>query len=539
MKLYFCIITIDQSSSFSVGGDLMPGLIQKKRRLFPPDYTLLLFFQFFFIIILSARIASSPQEGTPIIHFEAEWKSLEHYKCPDWFRDAKFGIYVHWGVYSVPAQGCWYGRHMYENNRPEYAYHLKYWGHPSEFGYIDFIPLWRAENFNPDDWLDMFRDAGARYFTPCAVHHDGFDLWDSPHTFNAFKMGPKKNLLKMLREATYRSGLRWGVTTHLARNYNFFQPGYSADQEGSKKGIPYIKENPINAAFYHPNHGDINPKYPKNPSAEWKKSWSLRLTDLIDKFAPDLLYFDGALPFDSDSGLTGRRITAYYYNNGLARHDGNREVVLTIKTARNGHGIFREGIATLDLERSKLDKLREEPWQTDDTIGERYWSYVKDMKFRPVDDLIDEFVDIVSKNGNLLLNVPPKADGTFENSVRDILMKIGEWNRQNGEAIFYTRPWTRFGEKEMRFTRSKDGTILYIIFLTWPEQGRVTVESLSPAENGYQGTIKTVKLLGSSKLISWRINPEGLQFTLPEKTNPYAVAVKIEIDGRLRLAGQN
>jgi alpha-L-fucosidase len=464
---------------------------------------------------------------------EPEWESLKRYKCPEWFRDAKLGIYVHWGVYSVSAQGCWYGRRMYEEKHPVYDYHIKHWGHPSEFGYKDFIPMWKAEQFNPDQWLAMFKDAGARYFTPCAVHHDGFDLWDSPHTFNAVDKGPKRNLLKMMMEATQRSGLRWGVTTHLARNYNFFQTGYGADTEGSKKGIPYNKDTAENHAFYHPNHGDINPKYPKDPSKAWQGSWSKRVADLIDRYAPDLLYFDGAVPFDSDDGLTGRRILAHYYNSGRLRNNRENQVVMTIKTARNGHGIYHDGIATLDLERHTLDRLREDPWQTDDTIGERYWSYVNGMTYRSVDYLIDKFVDIVSKNGNLLLNVPPRADGTFDDEVGRILSSIGDWNRQNSESIFSTRPWIKFGEGDIRFTRSKNGKALYVIFLLWPKNGRVTIQSLAEIKNVIDGKIRELTLLGSDEKVTWFRDDQGLHLILPEQTNEYAVAVKISIDGKL------
>lgn len=486
--------------------------------------------------VIGRQVRPEPAEGTTqAAAFEPTWDSLGGYECPEWFRDAKFGIYVHWGVYSVPSRGCWYGRRMYEEGRPEYKDHIKNWGHPSEFGYKEFIPLWKAERFDPDAWLILFKEAGARYFTPCAVHHDGFDLWDSPHPYNAVRMGPKKNLLKMLMEATHRHGLRWGVTTHLARNYNFFQPGYGADTQGPRKGVPYIEDTPENRDFYHPNHGDTNPKYPRNPSEAWKRSWSSRLFDLIDRHQPDLLYFDGAVPFDSDDGLTGRRVLAHYYNSGRTRHAGEDRVVMTIKTARNGHGIYREGIATLDLERHKLDDLRPPPWQTDDTIGVKCWSYVDGMDYRPVDDLIDSFIDIVSKNGNLLLNVPPRADGTFDEEAVRILREIGAWNRENGEAIFGTRPWNKFGEGNVRFTRSKDGTVLYILFLTWPENGRALIRSLASGQNVLDGAVKEAQLLGSDKPVEYHRDEEGLHLTLPDRPNAYAAAVKVVLDGRLIL----
>ncbi len=480
--------------------------------------------------ILSTGYCSS-RESAPI--FEPEWESLQQYVCPDWFRDAKFGIYVTWGVYSVAGGGCWYGRRMYEEGRSEYQTHLENWGHPSEFGYRDFIPLWKAEKFDPDAWLRLFQEAGVRYFTPIATFHDGFDIWDSPHSFNAVNMGPKKNLLKMLRDATLSHGLRWGVNTHLARNYNFFQPGYGADMLGSKKGIPYLKDVPENHTFYHPKHGDTNPKYPVNPSEAWKESWSSRLQDLIDRYAPDVLYFDGAIPFDVDDGLTGRRILAHYYNTGLKRHHGEQQVVMTIKTARNGHGIYHEGIATLDLERHTLDKLRQEPWQTDDTIGVKYWSHVPGMKYRSVNYLIDKFVDIVSKNGNLLLSVPPRADGTFDDETIRILHEIGAWNQENGEALFRTRPWIKFGESDIRFTRSQNGKTLFVIFLEWPENGRASIKSLATIEEVFKGTIQSMTLLGSEKTIPFTRDERGLHFTLPEHTNDYAVAVKLDLDGTL------
>ncbi len=482
------------------------------------------------VFVLSSGGCNSQEKA---LFFEAEWESLQQYECPEWFRDAKFGIFVTWGVYSVPGQGCWYGRNMYEEGRPEYLAHVKNWGHPSEFGYRDFIPLWKAERFDPGAWLSLFKEAGARYFSPIASFHDGFDIWDSSHPYNSIDMGPRKNLLKMMRDATLAQGLRWGVNTHLARNYNFFQVGYNADTQGPKKGIPYLKDIPENQTFYHPNHGDTNRKYPINPSASWKESWSARLRDLIDRYSPDFLYFDGAVPFDSDDGLTGRRILAHYYNTGLKRHQGEQQVVMSIKTARNGHGIYQDGIATLDLERSTLDELRHEPWQTDDTIGVKYWSYVPGMKYQSVDYLIDKFVDIVSKNGNLLLSVPPRADGTFDKETTRILREMGAWNRQNSEAIFATRPWTKFGEKNIRFTRSRDCRDLFAIFLEWPENGRVSIESLASTEAVFEGTIQHIELLGSAKNISFSRDGKGLHFTIPEPSNDYAVAVKITLDGTL------
>jgi len=501
------------------------GLSNKK------DFPVAIVFFFVMLTALSSRLSTYSET----IKFDPTWESLQNYECPEWFRDAKFGIYVHWGLYSVPGKGCWYGRRMYEEGSPEYQHHIKNWGHPTEFGYKDFIPLWKAKHFDADSWLKLFKQAGARFFSPCAVHHDGFDLWDSPHPYNAVRMGPQKNLLQQMMEATLNHGLRWGVTTHLARNYNFFQTGYGSDSKGPHKGIPYIEDNPENRSFYHPHHGDTNPKYPKYPSEEWKKSWSSRLQDLIDRYQPDLLYFDGAVPFDIDNGLTGRRIIAHYYNYSLMRHGGKQEVVMTIKTARNGHGIFHQGVATLDLERHRMDQFRDEPWQTDDTIGKRYWSYVPGMAYRSVDEIIDEFVDIVSKNGCLLLNVPPRPDGTFAPETIHILQEIGKWNRKNGKAVFNTRPWIRFGERDLRFTRSKDRTVLYVISLTIPRTRQINIQSLASTQDVFNGKIQSIELLDSGETISFKRDEKGLHITLPSIHAAYALALRIILQGTLNM----
>jgi alpha-L-fucosidase len=491
------------------------------------------------VISVTAVPACAQQPHTPEpqkpVPFKPTWQSLRQYESPKWFRDAKFGIYVHWGIYSVPARGCWYGRRMYNPGSSEARSHRERFGHPSQFGYKDLIPKWTADNFDAEAWLTMIDDAGARYFVPCAVHHDGFDLWASPHPFNSARMGPQKDLLRPLMKATQRHGLRWGVTTHFARNYNFFQLGYQSDDAGPYKSVPYIKDTPYNRAFYHPPHGDTNSKYPRDPSPSWQHSWSTRVRDLIDRYELDFLYFDGALPFDSNDGLTGRNALAYFYNKGQRRHNGRHEVAMTIKTARNGHGIYKEGIATLDLERHKLDDLRDRHWQTDDTIAVHHWSYVDGMKYRSADYLIDKLVDIVSKNGNLLLSLPPKPDGTFDQQVHRILHTLGEWHRANGEAIFATRPWIRFGEGEARFTRSKDGTTLYVIFIDWPNAGRDTLTSLAAGNNVIDGDIDRITMLGANKAVDYTRDAEGLHVILPRQTNEHAVAVKVILDGKLIL----
>lgn len=481
------------------------------------------------------------------VTFEPNVESLRQYECPEWFRDAKLGIYVHWGVYSVAERGEWYGRRMYQEDDPVYAHHIKTYGHPSEFGYKDFIPMWKAENFDPDAWLSLFKEVGARYFTPCAVHHDGFDLWNSKHhPYNAVKMGPKKDLIGMMRKATLEHGLRFGVTSHLARSYCWLQTSHGADTKGPKKGVPYDGNLKEYQGFYHETHGDTAMRYPAVSPPEWKQAWKLRMLDLIDNYEPDLVYLDGAMPFLDDKGQTGFEWLAHYYNAGLKRHGGRQEVVLTYKGSsmrqEKNKGFYASGIGTRDHERKVPDRLLDEPWQTDDSIGP--WGYNTTVPYTSVNQLVDKFVDIVSKNGNLLLNVPPRADGTFDEETIRILKEFGKWNRINGEAIFKTRPWIRFGEgpvikaeerarvspfsaRDIRFTQSKDGRRLYAIVLDWPDENVLHIESLSTQEKAL-GVIQSITMLGYQGNLKWTRDNDGLHINLPAtKPGEYAYAVRI------------
>ena len=453
--------------------------------------------------------------------FKPTIQSLLQYECPEWFRDAKFGIYIHWGVYSVAEQGEWYGRRMYEETRPEYAHHVKTYGHPSEFGYMDFIPRWKAEKFDADAMVALFKDAGARYFSPCAVHHDGFDLWNSKHNkWNSVEMGPKKDLIGMFREASLKHGLHFGVTTHLARSYSWLQTSHGADSEGPLKGVPYDGVDPAYQDFYHETHGDSNSRDTLNAPKHWRDAWFNRLKDLIDQHHPELVYLDSGIPFlGEDQADTGKRLMAYYYNQNAARHNGTHECVFTIKDRGLERTLYVERVATLDLERSKADHMYSEPWQTDDSIGP--WGYKAGAEYKTVNCVIDKLVDIVSKNGNLLLNVPPKADGTLDDATKAILSGTGEWLSVNGEAIYETRPWRRFGEgparvmhhnantspytaQDIRYTASKDGKTVYAIALGWPGAGVLTLHSVSVKDGGGE-----TSLLGYDKALKFSLTEAG------------------------------
>ncbi|MGD8240607.1 MAG: alpha-L-fucosidase [Armatimonadota bacterium] len=450
--------------------------------------------------------------------FEPTVESLQHYRCPKWFRDAKFGIYVHWGAYSVAEHGEWYARQLYIQGHPDYEHHVKTYGHPSEFGYKDFIPMWKAENFDPDALLGLFKRAGARYFAPCAIHHDNFDLWDSTHhEWNSVNMGPQKDITGLWREATLQHGLRFGVTTHLARSYSWFNTNKTSDSEGPKEGVPYDGANPELADFYFDQHDDTDRRQPVDPPEWWRKQWARRITDLIDNYHPDHLYFDGSLPFNNDGGRAGMEVVAHYYNHNMAQHDGRLEGVMCMKRTSGGHGRYEQGVATLDLERRRADYILPDYWQTDTSIGP--WGYDVRRPYRPAGEIICELVDIVSKNGNMLLNVPPKADGTLDDETVGILETIGGWLDVNGDAIYGTRPWLTSGSGPARFTTK--GNALYAICIELPQDGIVRIPELSAGpgipELARQARVRAVRLLGHEGELSCAQTRDELQVTLPDQ----------------------
>ncbi len=481
--------------------------------------------------------------------FEPTWDSLQQYRCPDWFQDAKFGIWAHWGPQAVPMVGDWYARHMYVEGHRQALHHRRVYGHPSKFGYKDIVRLWKAERFDPDRLLDLYKRCGARYFTACGVHHDNFDCWDSKHhRWNSVKVGPGKDIVGLFEKAARAAGLKFGVTEHLERAYSWFNTNKGADSHGPFAGIPYDGNDPEYADFYFEKHDDTSQNYPSNPSQAWVEHWYNRITDLIDRYDPDLLYTDGGVPF----GEVGRRMIAHFYNRNIARRGGKLEAVYAVKNFHTpgipkdiaeAHGEYREGIGVLDVERGVIDDISPEPWQTDTCVGG--WYYDTQQVYKTPEQVIHMLADIVSKNGCLLLNLPPRPDGTLDEEEVWIAEQIGKWLEINGEAIYGTRPWVRFGEGTTRYTAgifaekeakqftpgdfrfTRNGDTLYAIAMAWPADRSLTIQSLADGQG--PDSISKVSLLGAGPVTEFKRDGEGLKLSLPEKRPcDYAYVIKIQ-----------
>ncbi|MDR3752695.1 MAG: alpha-L-fucosidase [Terracidiphilus sp.] len=485
-----------------------------------------------------ARVDAAARTGP----FRANWDSLAGYRVPEWFRDAKFGIFIHWGVYSVPAFGNeWYPRNMYIQGNAAFKHHVATYGPQSKFGYKDFIPMFRAEHFDANAWLDLFAQAGARYVVPVAEHCDGFAMYDSSLTdWDAAKMGPKRDVVGELEVATRRHGLHFGVSSHRAEHWWWYDGGMKFDSD---------VRDPRYAGLYGPAQpmalpGDDDSKEPDPdhlerwlpPNKAFLDDWLARSSELVTKYHPDFLYFDWWIGQPAFQPYL-QRFAAYYYDAAANRHQG---VVLTYK----GYD-FPENAATLDIERGKLDTKRLLPWQTDTSVSIHSWGYANNDEYRSAKSLIDELVDVVSKNGNLLLNVGPKSDGTIPEQARAILLEMGTWLKTNGEAIYGSRPWLVYGEgptkvagtaknsdqqeftaEDIRFTTHNGA--LYAIALGWPSSGELRIRSLGRGLPYLKGPVCAVQMLGSDAPISWHQEADGLHIELPtQRPNEVASTFRI------------
>ena len=479
--------------------------------------------------------------------YSPKYESLLNYSAPEWYEDAKLGFWVHWGVYSVPAfsgdhAAEWYGRWMYskegqsENNRglATHNHHIATYGDPSVFGYKDFIPMFKAEKFNPDEWANYFVRGGAKFFCMMGAHHDNFAMWATKLSkFNAAQMGPKRDLVGAIEKSVRAKGLKFGVSNHSGWNSGFFQwniiNGYDAKDTAYQDlyGNPIIQDNKAS-----PSERDLN-------------RWLARTEELCDMYKPDLYYFDwdiNGAPFESRR----QEFAAHYYNKGIEWGDGkfgSPGVVLNYKSKA-----FPFGAAVLDHERGKENNIPTIVWQTDDCVYDgNNWSYVEKTPIKSPNTIIDELVDIVSKRGVLMLSFGPKSDGTFPENQKQLMFDIGDWLKINGEAIYSTRPWNIFGEgpsvedkskkqpytaADIRFTRNKAKTILYATLLDWAD-GDITIKSLSSATVN-KNNIRKISLIGSKQKLSWSITEDGLTIKkLKKPVYEYAFPIKIEFKNQM------
>ena len=503
--------------------------------------------------------------------FQPNWESLKQYRTPDWFRDAKFGIWAHWGPQCQPERGDWYARGMYQEGGWQYNDHLARYGHPSKEGFKDVIHRWKAENWDPDKLLALYKKAGAQYFVALANHHDNMDLWDSKYQpWNSVNVGPHKDLIGGWAKAARKQGLRFGVSVHAAHAWSWYEPAQGADQKGSMAGVPYdgkltkadgkgqwwegLDPQDLYAQNHIPAKGFENPGTLGSqwdwgngvtaPDAAYCEKFYNRTVDLIDKYRPDLVYFDDTvLPLwpVSDVGL---KIAAHYYNANAKWHHGDLQAVL------NGKVLDEEQRKTMvwDIERGQSNTIEPLPWQTDTCIGE--WHYNRDVydkhRYKSAKTVIQTLADVVSKNGNLLLSVPVRGDGTIDDEELKIVEGIAEWMAVNKEAILGTRPWKISGEgpaaesakplkaqgfnegtgkpftaEDVRFTQK--GNVLYAIVLGRPTQ-TVRIRSLAGVN------VKNVRLLGSKTKIAWAVGGDALTIEAPkEGTSDIATVFKVEL----------
>ena len=491
-------------------------------------------------LLKSAGVAAAAALGAPHIlagkpSYQPSWGSLAKHPDAAWFNDAKFGIYFHWGIYSVPAfDNEWYSRNMYIEGERANTFHKLVYGPVSKFGYKDFIPMFHAEKFNPQEWAELIRKAGAKFAGPVTEHADGFSMWDSKvNGWNAARMGPRRDVVGEMARAIRSEGLKFVATFH----HQWLWGWYPTEDK------TVDCSNPAYAGLYGPSAPSSpfvysKPTYTPPPPQNFQEVWESKVKEVIDKYQPDLIYFDSRLNIIDEP----RRIDllAYYYNQ--AEHLG-KEVVLTYKDKD-----LETGTATIDVERGRLSNLASFKWMTDDAIDWDSWCNVQNAHYKSADRVVDQLVDTVSKNGSLLLDITPTADGVIPEPVEQRLRAVGGWLEVNGEAIYGTRPWKVFGEgptqiksgafgesaspdftaQDIRFTSR--GKTLYAITLDWPQNSpELVIKSLNTHDALVaKDQIADIALLGFHQKIPWEHNAEGLKIKLPsQKVGDFAYTFKV------------
>jgi alpha-L-fucosidase len=532
--------------------------------------------------LLLASYAAFPQKAQEPMQtgtYEPTWESLKQYEAPEWFRNAKFGIWAHWGPQCQPEQGDWYARGMYIEGSNNYKWHLANYGHPSQIGFKDVIHSWKAEKWDPERLVDLYKRTGAQYFFAMANHHDNLDLWNSQHQpWNSVSVGPKKDIVTGWANAAKKHGMKFGLSVHAAHAWTWYEPAQGADKQGGKAGIPYdgkltkedgkgtwwegLDPQDLYAQNHEPSKGSDNPSIIHQqwdwaagasvPSEAYCNKFYDRTVDLINQFNPDLLYFDDtALPLwpVSDVGL---KIAAHYYNRNMTLHNGQNEAVLFGKILTDE----QKECLVWDVEKGAPDKIEAKPWQTCTCIGS--WHYQRSIydndRYKSANEVIKMLIDVVSKNGNLLLSVPVRADGTIDDKEEKVLEGIAAWMEVNEEAIFDTRAWKVFGEgpiaeqsnplnaqgfnegiirklgaDDIRFTQK--GKVIYAFVMAWPENKNTAIKALGTKSNLCPEDIKKVEVLGFGKT-KYKRTDDALTINLPSKpadnNNPLVLKITIK-----------
>src|SRR5258708_14523483 len=469
--------------------------------------------------------------------YRADWETLRKFEIPQWYKDAKFGIFIHWGVFSVPgSQNEWYPRNMYQQKDPAFQEHVQKFGPQEKFGYKDFISQFKAEKWDPVDWARLLKLAGARYVIPVAEHHDGFAMYDSDLSdWSAARMGPKRDVIGDLAKAVRAEGLHFGTSFHRAEHNWFFDGGRTFRSDVN---------DPKYASLYGPAHTWLSD--PKQVlmndwtyvSPEFGNDWLARASEIVEKYHPEVMYFD-CWAGQSNYRTNVTRFAAFYYNYS-ARH-GVPGVIDIKHYALDWHAGAR------DFKRGLREDIEPEHWQTDTSISNRSWGYLEHDEFKTPEFIVHQLVDIVSKNGNLLLNIGPRPDGTIPDEVRNTLLQIGSWLKQNGEAIYDTTPWKIYGEgptkvqpgfghdvdtkpytpQDFRFTLK--GNTLYAIEMAWPADGRAVIHALGSAQ-ARDLKVANVKLIDSSATLEYHPTNDELEVKLSsEAPGKYAYALRIQI----------
>jgi len=504
--------------------------------------------------------------------FVPTWDSLAAYKVPQWFRDAKFGIWAHWGPQCQPEAGDWYARGMYVEGSQQYKLHLEKYGHPSVFGFKDVIHQWKAERWDPMELVALYKSAGARYFMALANHHDNFDLYNSTHQpWNSLAIGPRKDLIAGWAKAARAENLPFGVSVHAAHAWTFYETAQRHDLAGPRKDVAY--DGKLRAAdgrgnwwkgldpqaLYSQDHALSQDSWKDGlyrqwdwgngasvPSKAYADKFYKRTIELIDRYNPDLVYFDDSqLPLWPVSNV-GLEIAAHVYNKSI-REKGSLQAVVTGKILDEQ----QRKCLVWDIERGQANAIQPLPWQTDTCIGN--WHYDRGLYdrngYKTAGTVVQMLVDIVSKNGNLMLNIPVRGDGTIDEKERAIVAEIGEWMRLNGESVYGTRPWKKFGEgpaidnpaplsaqgfnegkgaaltaQDWRF--AEKGDVLYATCFDWPKDSVVTIRSLAEGGGLWTGEIGQVRMIATGESLRFRRTAAGLEVSFPEK-RPGAVYANV------------